>query len=239
MPDSFRRLSFRFLAAGAFALAFAAIFLIGFELGGGGAPTAGGGAAAPDALRAHLLNERDTLRALLAESERQRVILERASQIDAEARKVLQKELKQAQDARLELERELTYLKRLVQKGGGGAIQVYDVRLMRGAGAQEFLYSFTIAQLVQGFGRSVGRVTLSVVGMRGDKSETLELADLPSADPRRLDMDFEHFQNFQGFIEVPEDFDPESVVVGIEPESKLLLSTSVVFPWELSTERAR
>ncbi|NEV64527.1 DUF6776 family protein [Thiorhodococcus minor] len=236
MPDSFRRLSFRFLAAGAFALAFAAIFLIGFELGGGGAPAAGGGAAAPDALRAHLLKERDSLRALLAESERQRVILERASQIDAEARKVLQKELKQAQDARLELERELTYLKRLVQKGGKGAIQVYDMRLARGIGTHEFLYSFTIAQLVPGFGRSVGRVGLSIVGVREGASESLELADLPSADPRQLHMDFEHFQNLQGVIEVPEDYDPESVVVSIEPESKLLLPTSVVFPWELSRE---
>ncbi|NEX21192.1 hypothetical protein G3480_12855 [Thiorhodococcus mannitoliphagus] len=236
MPDSFRRLSFRLLAAGAFTLAVAATFLIGFEFGGGGVTAAVSGVATPDSLRVHLLKERDTLRALLGESERQRVILERAAQIDAEARKVLQGELKQAQDARLELNRELTYLKRLVQKGGKGAIQVYDMRLSRGGGPREYLYSFTVTQLVPGFGRSTGSVSLALKGAREGASLSLGLTDLPSADPELLGMDFEHFQNFQGVIEIPEDFAPESIVVSIEPKSKLLLPTSVVFPWELSAD---
>lgn len=234
MPDSLRRLSFRLLAAGAFTLAVAAIFLLGFELGGGGPAVSGNGVASPDTLRAHLLKERDTLRALLAESERRRIILERASQIDEEAKRVLQEDLKEAQDARLELNRELTYLKRLVQKGGKGAVQVYDMQISQGEKPGEYLYSFTITQLIQGFGRVTGSVALTIEGIRDGKALSLGLGDLPGADPKQLQMEFEHFQNFQGVVEIPEDFEPRSVVVSIEPDSKLLLPTSVMFPWDVS-----
>ncbi|MBK1722384.1 DUF6776 family protein [Thiocystis violacea] len=236
MPDSFQRLSFRLLASGAFTLVVAAIFLIGFELGGGGASDSVSGVTSPDSLRVHLLKERDTLRALLAESERQRVILERAAQIDQEATRVLKDELKQAQDARLEVNRELTYLKRLVQTGGKGAIQVYDMRLSQGATPREFLYAFTITQLVQGFGQSTGSVQLTVEGTRDDETLSLGLGDLPSADPKSLSMDFEHFQNFQGSLEIPPDVEPKAIVVNIKPNSNLLLSTSVMLPWELSAQ---
>ncbi len=235
MPDSSRRFSFRLLASGAFALAVAAIFLIGFELGGG-ALGPGTGVTSADSLRVHLLEERNTLGALLAESERQRMILERAAQIDKEAFRLLQERLTQAQDARLELSRESSYLKRLVQEDGKGAIQVYDMRLTPGEEARAFLYSFTVTQLVQGVGRSQGEMHMTLEGMREDERVSLDLEQLPEAHPKALIMDFEHFQNFQGRLEVPSDFTPTAIVIAIKPTSKLLLTTSVMFPWEPSSQ---
>lgn len=233
MSDSFRRLSFRLLASGALTLALAATFLAGFELGGG--TLAPGDHASADSLRAHLLEERETLSALLAESERQRVILDRTVQIDQEAFRVLQARLAQVQDASLELNRELTYLKRLIRKDGKGAIQVYAMDITPHEQEDTFLYSFTITQLVQGFGRSTGRVRLSLEGIRKEENLTLDLEQLPAAQPDELSMDFEHFQNFQGSLQIPHDFEPTSIIVAIEPNSKLLLKTSVMFPWELSS----
>ena len=234
MPDSYQRFSVRLLASGAFTLAIAAIFMIGFELGGGEeAPTPCERSSAPSALHAHLVKERDTLRALLEESERQRAGLERAAQVDKEASRAISEELKKAQDARLELDRELAYLKRLVQTGGQGAIQVYDMRLEPGGKPSEARYSFTITQLIQGFGRTKGKVRLSIEGLRGEKRAILGLGELPSADPPTLVMDFEHFQNFQGVVEIPAGFEPQSLVVEIQPSSDRLLATSASFPWEL------
>jgi hypothetical protein len=239
MPESYQRFSFRLLASGAFTLAIAAIFMIGFELGGGedvSAPCER--SAVPESLQAHLVKERDTLRALLAESERQRAGLERAAQVDKEASRAISEELKKAQDARLELDRELAYLKRLVQTGGQGAIQVYDMRLAPGSKPSEARYSFTITQLIQGFGRTSGKVRLSIEGIRGEKRTSLGLRELPFADPRTLTMDFEHFQNLQGVVEIPDGFIPQSIVVDIQPSSGRLLATSASFPWELTAPQA-
>ncbi len=236
MSDSLR-LSFRLLAVGAFCLSMAAVFLIGVELGKGGeAPSSNNAAVAADSLRVHLLKERDTLKSLLAESERQRVILERAMQVHQEASKALREQLKEVEDARLEANRELTYLKRLVQGGGKGAVQVYDMRLIPGESPHDYRYSFTITQLIQGFGQSQGDVRLSVEGLRDDKSVVLGLDELPAARPNALRMDFEHFQNCQGTFTLPETFEPTSIIVEIKPKTPLLLPTSVTFPWAAASQ---
>ena len=227
-----RRFAFRLLAIGVFSLSIAVAFLVGFELGQGGAQSHSATVMSVDSLRAALVKERDSLKRLLRESEQQRLILEQGLQIDQEATRLLKEELKAAQDARLELNRELTYLKRLVQGQGEGAVQVYDMRLVEGENAREFHYSFTIAQLNQGFGRSTGDVSLGLLGLRGDVSATLALTDLPAAEPSSFKMDFEHFQNCQGMLRIPEGFEPQSVVVDIKPRTRRLLPTSVAFAWE-------
>ncbi|MBK1719011.1 DUF6776 family protein [Thiocystis violacea] len=230
MSDSPRRLAYRLLAIGVLSLTLAAVFLLGFELGKE-APASGNGPAASDSLRVQLLHERDRLKTLLAESERQRLILDRTLRIDREASRLLKEQIKEAQDARLERNRELNYLKRLVQGGSEGAVQVYDMRLVDGEAPREYRYDFTIMQLIQGFGRSTGEVLLSIEGRRGDAVVTLTLSELPEAQPDALRMDFEHFQNCQGAFVLPHDFDPISIVVDIKPRTERLLPTSVSFPW--------
>jgi hypothetical protein len=178
--------------------------------------------------------ERDVLSAAVAELKQQIIVLERSQQIDREASKTASSQLKEAQDERLAAETEVSFLRRLFQEGGGGILQPRDFKLEEADEPGGFDYSFTIRQLIPDFGESTGSVDLKVAGKRGGKDVTLSLDKLAGSEPVRHEMAFKHFQSFGGYIRVPDDFDPESLLVEIKPTNAKLIPASETFPW--STE---
>jgi hypothetical protein len=232
MSDSFRRLSYRLLGLGFYAVLLAATLWVGFELGQRRASAFMLPAStALEAERAALIEERDGLRDALAAALRDRVISERSHQIDREAARVLQDQLRQAQDAELRLNKELSYLKQLVQEGGRGAIRAQDLRLDSEGRPGAFRYTFTVTQLVPGFGSSAGKVRFEVEGRDREGVAKLSLGDLPNAEPRELSVDLEHLQTLRGTFELPEDFEPTGILIGVEPSDEGLIPTSESFRW--------
>jgi hypothetical protein len=232
MADSARRLSYRLLATGLCAVLLAAALWAGFELGQERVTSiVQPEVAALDAERLALLAERDALRDELASALRERVISERDRQIDRETARALTDQLKEAQDARFNLSRELSYLKRLVQEGGRGAIRVQDLRLASDGRPKAFRYAFTLMQVVPGFGESVGQIRFEVEGRNAGGAATLSLKDLPSAEPRALPIALEYLQSLSGTFELPDDFEPTGLLIGIEPSDNRLIPTSESFPW--------
>jgi hypothetical protein len=233
MAQNTARTWWRLLALALFALALAGGFWGGFELG----KTRVAAEVGPelDRLRA----ERETaaaelgeLRSKVTDLQQDSVLLERSRQIERETSKALQDQLKLVQDERLELIQDLTYLKRLVQEGGRGAVKVHDLRIEPGGAPDAFSYSFTITQLIQDFGETRGRVLLELTGSSGDEDLVLGLSDLPLADPRELEMGFEHFQTFSGRLALPPGFIPRVLTVTIRPDGEQLAENSSAFPWE-------
>ena len=174
----------------------------------------------------------DRLAAQVVELKQQSVVLERSQQIDREANRRASKQLMAAQDERLALEKEVSFLRRLIQEGGGGILQPKDFSLKEtGELTGEFGYSFTIRQLIQDFGESTGSVDIQIVGKRDGEDATLPLAKLEGSEPASHKMKFKHFQSFEGTIRVPDAFEPESFVVEIEPTTTKLIPVSETFPW--------
>jgi len=166
-----------------------------------------------------------------AELKQQIIVLERSQQIDREANKTAAKQLKEVQDERLAAQTEVSFLRRLIQEGGGGILQPRDFKLEEKDAPGEFGYSFTIQQLIPDFGESEGRVDVEVTGKRSGKDVTLRLDELQGSEPLSHEMAFKHFQNFQGSIQVPGDFEPESLVVEIKPKTEKLSPVSETFRW--------
>lgn len=232
MALNLMRFWWRLLALALYAVFLAVVFWYGFELGQARVTAAMGpelsvlrkerGAAMADVA---------ALRSEVASLKQESAVLERSRQIERETSRSLQDQLKQAQDERLALIKEASYLKRLIQEGGKGVVRVHDLRLMPGQGPRSFRYSFTVTQLIQDFGESRGRVTVSVRGLQDGQETTVNLAKLAQAEPKELSMRFEHFQNFRGRFTLPEGFDPRLLTVTIDPEGDLLAGTSEGFPW--------
>ncbi|MFD2112288.1 DUF6776 family protein [Thiorhodococcus fuscus] len=237
MPNSARCFSRRLLLFGTVSLLLAILFGLGYDLGrGGGVSTTVGMQVANLSLqRRDLSRELDEVKARLEDSERQRLVLERAQQIDVESSRVLKEQLRRALGDNLSLSRELSYLKRLIQKGGKGAVQVSGFRLVPTAKERVFRYSFSAAQILSEFGRSQGAIRLRLDGRQAGEAASLSLEDLPFADPAELKMDFDHMQNLTGEFELPAGFEPDSIVVDVEPSTKQLISTSAVFPWSVDS----
>jgi hypothetical protein len=178
--------------------------------------------------------ERDALALQVTELKQQSIALERSHQIDHEATRALSEQLKAAQDERLALEKDVSFLRRLIQEGGGGILQAKDLKLRETGEPGEFGYSFTVSQLIQDFGESLGNIQIAVVGKRGDKETRLPVGKLVGSKPTSHKMKLKHFQSFEGYIRVPDDFEPEKLVVEIRPETAGLSPVSESFLW--STE---
>ncbi len=232
MSDTFRRIARRMLALGIYAVLLAGTFWVGFELGQARVSTTLSAEVAAHVRRSdECVAERDAVRDEVASLYQQRTVLERTQQIDREANRSLADQLKRAQDERLTLSKDNSYLKRLVQDGGKGAVRVNDLRLTIGDTPRDYRYAFTITQLVPTLDASKGRIEMRIEGQQEGAPARLSLSDLPVAEPNRLDMDFEHFQSIQGTFALPEGFEPQGLVVEIKPENEQLLPTTESFPW--------
>jgi hypothetical protein len=177
--------------------------------------------------------DRDGLAERLAALTQEKIVLERTMEIDREANRTTREDLKQAQDERLALEKEVSFFKQLIKQGGGGILKVQDFRLVAGEAPGELGYSFTVSQLIQDFGESAGDVLIRVVGKRGGKEVTLPLDKLPGSEPTAHTMRFQHFQNFEGRIRLPEGLEPENLVVEIKPSTKNLIPVTETFAWSV------
>ncbi|EGV19882.1 DUF6776 family protein [Thiocapsa marina] len=232
-----KRVSYRLLAGGVYAVVLAAAFWAGFELGQDRVTSLmQPDLAALEAERLDLAAQRDALRGELAAALREQVISERSRQIDRETARALTEQLKEAQDARLDLSRELSYLKRLVQDGNRGAIRVQDLRIVAEEVPAAFRYTFTLTQVVPGFAESTGHIRFELEGRNPSGVLTLSLEDLPSAEPQTLPIALEYLQSLSGSFTLPEDFVPSAVLIGIEPSDDRLIPTSESFPWAPTTE---
>lgn len=175
--------------------------------------------------------ERDALAEQVAGLKQQSVVVKQSQQIDREAFRNLSEQVKGAQDKRLAAEKELSFLRRLIQEGGGGILQPKDFKLEESETQGDFGYSFTIQQLIQDFGESKGSVDMRVIGKRGGKEAALSLSDLKGSEPITHTLKLKHFQVINGMIRIPKGFVPENLVVDIKPESAKLTSVSETFPW--------
>ncbi len=211
------------LMLGAVALCIAALaFWGGYRLGGV--------RPALDGLQALQL-ERDGLADALAEARKQGILCERTREIDRERDLVAQAEQKAAQDERLALAKEVSSLKRTIREGGKGVVAVQNLRLSATKSPRDFRYSFTLSQLIEGFGRSKGSVEIRLTGKQGAKDQTLTLKQLKGSKPASPTMDFEHFQNLEGSLVLPVGFVPHTLVIEIDPKGEKLIGNVYTFPW--------
>ncbi len=236
MPDSFRRLSYRLLAIGFYAVLLAATLWTGYELGQRRvSELMVVQTAAREAERLASVAERDRLSEELARALRERVIAERSSQIDRETARALGDQLKQSEFTQLSLHKELSYLRQLVQEGGRGALRAVDLRLASDGRPNAFRYAFTVTQLAPGFGSATAEVRFGIEGQDSQGAATLSLKDLPNAAPRALPVELEHLQSLSGTFELPDDFEPTGILIAIEPSDDRLIPIAESFPWSPTT----
>jgi len=121
----------------------------------------------------------------------------------------------------------------LVREGGGGILRLRDFKIVKMGTPRKFRYSFTIRQLVQDFGESIGAIEVQVIGKRDGEEMDSALDKLAGYNRLRHKMKFKHFQKVQGSIKVPDDFKPEKLVVEVKPETDKITPVSETFPWSL------
>lgn len=173
----------------------------------------------------------------LLEAERGRLreqiaALERAGQIDQEAIRQVREELVQSRSGYLEMEKELILLRGIVDtrvKSEGLYIQGF--RLGSAEDERNYRYRFTVSQSLKNAGAAVGWIQLALEGQQDGEQSVLSLKELSKEKEEKLKMRFRHFQDVDGLIEVPEGFNPERVIVEINPTNNRLPQIKKTFDW--------
>jgi hypothetical protein len=164
--------------------------------------------------------------------------LERAHQIDREAKRQAQQSLTELQRERLALRKQVSYLQRLVSDGSKGVVVVKDVQLAVKDEPGRYAFDLILSQLVPQESRTTGTATLAVVVSRGDSEQRLTLDELTGSSPASIPVDFEHFQVVSGEIVLPSGAVAERLVVDIEPDHESLAASSEAFLWSADSQCA-
>jgi len=165
-------------------------------------------------------------------AEEKLAVLERSSQIDREAMRIVKEELKNYQEERSQLEEELTFLRSMVSaKDDREGVQIQRFSLKRGSDEREFQYRFTVTQAMKNGETASGWIFLAVDGLNENEPIWLPLRELTKDNTERIKMRFNHFQDIEGVIRLPDNFKPLKVIVEVKPSSKNMPEVKQRFDW--------
>lgn len=167
----------------------------------------------------------------VARGREERLRLERAHQMDREAKRQAQESLAELQRERLELIKRVSYLHRLVRDGQSGIVEVKDLQLREGSAPGSYHFEMLLSELVPQDERTRGLVNLSLVLSLNGEEVQLSLDAMPGSSPGEVPIDFEYFQAIAGDIVLPDGADAERLIVDIQPEGVSLASSSEAFLW--------
>ncbi len=176
----------------------------------------------------------------LLEAERSRLreqvaVLERTSQVDRESIRQVREELRKSQSGYREMEQELRILRGIVDAGvKSEGLFVRGFGLTRGEQPGSYRYRFTVSQALKNSGAAVGWILLTLEGERAGEPATLALQEMTQEKVEKLKMRFRHFQDVDGLLQVPADFNPERLIVELNPTSNRLPKTKTSFDWQVA-----
>lgn len=189
-------------------------------------------------LKLQVAAQREQIEQLEAERGRLReqlAVLERTSQVDRESIRQVREALQKSQSGYREMERELRVLRGIVDAGvKSEGLFVRGFSLSRGEQPGSYRYRFTVSQALKNSGAAVGWILLSLEGKRAGEPVTLPLSELTEEKVEKLKMRFRHFQDVDGVLQVPEDFNPERLTVELKPTSNRLPETRASFDWRVA-----
>ena len=207
----------------------AAMILLAYEQG---RQMAGFNASDADRVVEMLQAEIETLRADLAESQRQAAMLERNSKIEDDTSGQLKKTLTETQNEVLELKKELAFYKSIVApEQSKPSLVIQTIQLKRDP-AGDYDYKIMISQQGRNDRFARGTVDVSIVGSKQGARQVLALNDVSDDTKNPMKFGMKYFQNFNGKLKLPDGFIAESMRVKLKPSAKTLEAVDELFPWD-------
>lgn len=167
----------------------------------------------------------------IVETKRQATMLERNSQIDDDASVQLKDTLAQAQNEVLELKKELSFYKSIVApEQGSRSLAIQTIQLKKNE-AGGYDYKIMVSQRGRNDQFARGTVDVSIEGVKQGKPVTLKLAEVSNETKKPMKFGFKYFQNFEGVMNLPEAFSPDSIRVKVNPTTSKIKAIDEQFAW--------
>ena len=132
----------------------------------------------------------------------------------------------------LKLTEELVFYRSLLapEKASVG-LEVRDFNLRVSPREGEFYYDFLLTQSSKSKRVAKGIVTFVVDGRQAGTMRRLELSDIGSGTGEALKYSFKYFQRLNGVFELPENFEPQQILIEVEPAGKTKQPLHLSFSW--------
>jgi hypothetical protein len=184
--------------------------------------------------------ERDSLRVEMAESNAQSqamreqfLSLQQTSMLDKQALDDVQQTILSLRDKISQLEEDVLFYKQITsQENTETGLVIGQVDLFATGEAGVFRYKFELRQQGNNESLVTGHLNVNILGRQGEQEVSIPLRSISDSEP---DLDikllFRYFQNIEGTLVLPENFQPERIqllAVGETPAAKTVQKT---FGW--------
>lgn len=164
---------------------------------------------------------------------RDKTKLSREIGIDKDASSQVTKTLAEKQSEILEMKEELTFYRSVVSpKTSKRTLEVKKVDFTA-AGNNEYKYKIVLIQEGKHDVAARGVVEFTIEGAQSDGS--VVRLDWPTVSTEKVEKQqrfgFKYFQNFEGGIRIPDNFDPKSIYVRVLPSGSTIPKIEEVYDW--------
>lgn len=188
--------------------------------------------------RDRLEEQVEQLRDQNREASQQLVNLERGRTIDAQALNQTRRTIVALETQIASLKADLTFYKNIMapsETSKGLQVDRLSIQSARQAGA----YNFKLVLTQVGDNKSYisGVVAVNVIGRRNEEKEVIALRDLSDdIDDLGVKFRFRYFQDIEGLLRVPDDFEPLELQVVARAEGSKSSQAERTFDWDELTE---
>lgn len=139
---------------------------------------------------------------------------ERQVEVLRQANNLLRQEESNRQAEMQRLQGEVEFYQRLAGTSGSQeGLAVYELEVQPTASPRVFRYVLTLTQNLRRSALISGTAGLEIEGTRQDQPLTLKWKDLTTNTTERPEFRFKYFQQLDGYLTIPEDFQAEQVLV--------------------------
>lgn len=160
-------------------------------------------------------------------------ILDRSSQIDRQAALDIKDDLGQLEENLQAAREEIEFYRGIVAPGDvQSGLRIHRFVLEEGVAAAEYHYDLVLTQLKRNDRYVTGTVDWSISGIMVGEQGELALAGVTNPPVKQLKFRFRYFQELAGKITLPDGFEPQKVVLSIQPKGKgKLPAIEQTFDW--------
>jgi hypothetical protein len=151
----------------------------------------------------------------------QTAVSQRSSEIDRRASLDVRREFAGLQDELLEVRKELDFYRGIVSPGDvKPGLRIQSVQLEPGSASGSVFYQLTLTQVKRNERYVRGIIEMEVEGLEDGTPKVLLFKKLAEGNSKVLNYKFRYFQNVEGEIWIPPEFEPKKVRVLLKPQGK-------------------
>lgn len=159
---------------------------------------------------------------------------ERSLQMDQTAYQDLDRSLKASSQAIVRLREELNFYRNIIsppnKKSG---LHIQSLKLEAGddddtTATSKYHYKMVLIQALKHDRKISGKARFEINGVQGGKNTTIRF---PQAADKPIRFNFKYFQDIEGQIELPQNFEPRTIKVNVTSRGRDAQSIEQIYPW--------